>query len=62
VGGGRRRDVTWARDGLAYLWVEVLGRSGRYLARELGIRPESVYKGARRGRKDQDRWHGVLGV
>jgi len=61
VGGGRRRDVTWARDGLAYLWVEVLGRSGRQLARELGIRPESVYKGARRGRKEQGRWHEVLG-
>jgi REP element-mobilizing transposase RayT len=61
VGGGRRRDICWARDGLAFLWVEVLGRSGRHLARELGIRPESVYKGARRGRKEQDRWHDVLG-
>jgi hypothetical protein len=61
VGGGRLRDVSRARAGLAYLWVEVLGRSGRHLARELGIRPESVYKGARRGRKEQDRWHDALG-
>ena len=61
LGGGRRPEVSGARDGLAYLWVEVLGRSGRQLARELGIRPESVYKGARRGHKEQNRWREVLG-
>jgi chromosomal replication initiation ATPase DnaA len=61
VGGGRRRDVCRARDGLAYLWVTVLGRSGRQLAQELGIRPESVYKGARRGQQAQARWRHVMG-
>jgi REP element-mobilizing transposase RayT len=61
VGGGRRREICRARDGLAYLWVEVLGRSGRQLAQELGIRPESVYKGARRGQKEQARWRHVVG-
>jgi REP element-mobilizing transposase RayT len=60
VGGGRRRDVCRARDGLAYVWVEVLGRSGRQLAQELGIRPESVYKGARRGQQEQARWRHVV--
>ena len=61
VGGGRRRDVCRARDGLAYLWVALLGRSGRQLAQELGIRPESVYKGARRGQQAQTRWRHVVG-
>ncbi|MBI4734531.1 MAG: transposase [candidate division NC10 bacterium] len=62
MGGGRRRDVGRARDALAYLWVEVLGRSGRQLAQELHIRPESVYKGARRGREEGEWWRGVGGV
>jgi hypothetical protein len=48
---------TWAalsrvRERVAYLWVEWLGRSGRQLAQVLGIRPESVYKAARRGRQE----------
>lgn len=60
MGGGRRRDVCRARDGLAYLWVEVLERSERELAQELGIRPESVYKGARRGEKERTRWQHVV--
>ena len=60
MGAGRRRDICRARDGLAYLWVEVLGHSGRQLARELGIRPESVYKGARRGQQEQTRWRKVV--
>lgn len=61
MGGGRRRDICRARDGLAYLWIEVLGHSGRQLARELGIRPESVSKGARRGQQAQTRWRHVVG-
>jgi REP element-mobilizing transposase RayT len=48
-GGGRRPALSRSREGLSYLWVEVLGRSGRQLAEALGIRPESVYKAARRG-------------
>ena len=60
LGGGRRRNVSHARDGLAYLWVEVLGRSGRQLAEELRIRPESIYKAARRGEKEQRRWRAAL--
>ncbi len=60
VGGGRRREVSRARDGLAYIWVEILGRSGRQLAQQLRIRPESVYKGARRGREEQALWRRTL--
>jgi hypothetical protein len=50
TGGGRSRHVARARDGLAYLWVEVLGRSGQDLARALALHPVSVYRAARRGR------------
>lgn len=60
LGGGRRRDICRVRDGLAYLWVEVLGRSGRQLAEELLIRPESIYRAARRGAKAQERWRKAL--
>ncbi len=62
VGTGRRREVSRARDGLAYIWVEVLGHSGRQLARQLRIRPESVYKGARRGREEQAHWRRTVGL
>jgi len=62
AGSGRRSDVCRARAGLAYLWVEVLGRSGRQLAYELRLRPESVYKAARRGRNEEERWREALGV
>jgi hypothetical protein len=35
---------------------------GHRLAREVRIRPESVYKGARRGQKEQTRWRHVVGL
>lgn len=56
-------EIPSCRAGLAREspWVAVLGRSGRQLAQELGIRPESVYKGARRGQKEQARWRHVVG-
>jgi len=59
-GGGRRPAVSRARDGLAYLWVEVLGRSGHQLARELRIRARSVYRAALRGQTAQKRWQRAL--
>lgn len=46
--GSRRRDVARARDGIAYLWLEVWGRTGRAIAEGLGVRPQSIY-GQRRG-------------
>lgn len=56
TGGGRSRSLARARDGLAYLWVEVLGRSGRSLARALALEPVSVYRAARRGREHRVKW------
>jgi putative transposase len=55
-GGGRSRAITHARDGLAYLWVEVLGASGRELARALQIQPFSVCRAVQRGRKEREVW------
>lgn len=60
-GGGRRRSVCRVRDGIAYLWVEVLGRSGRSLAAALAVRPQSVYRAAQRGRVARARWERLLG-
>ena len=61
TGGGRTRAITRVRDGLAYLWVEVLGRSGRALAEALGLQPMSVYRAARRGRREREGWMRVMG-
>jgi putative transposase len=49
LGGGRRARVSRVREGVAYVWVEYLGRSGRVVAAALAIRPESVYKATQRG-------------
>ena len=56
TGGGRSRHVARARDGLAYLWIEVLGRSGQDLARALSLHPVSMYRAARRGRANRATW------
>ncbi len=60
TGGGRLPAVSRAREGLAYLWVECLGRSGRQLAQTIGLRPESVYKAARRGAREHGRWQRLI--
>ncbi len=59
-GGGRRVELCRVREGIAYLWVEWLGWSGRQLAVPLGVRPESVYRAARRGNRDGERWRRLL--
>jgi hypothetical protein len=56
TGGGRARALVRARDGLAYLWVEVLGHSGLALARALALHPVSVYRAAQRGRAQRSEW------
>lgn len=43
--------ATPARDGIAYLWVEVLGHPGRPLAAALGVRPQAAYQAVARGRE-----------
>jgi len=61
-GTGRGSAVCRAREGLAYVWVERLGQSGRKLAEVLTIRPESVYKAAKRGMADKERWEKLAGL
>ncbi len=60
AGGGRQMVFAAARAGIAYLWVDWLGRSGRALAPTLGIRPEGVYKALARGRREPDRWRRLV--
>jgi hypothetical protein len=61
TGGGRARALARARDGLAYLWVEVLGHSGQALARALALHPVSIYRAARRGRAHRNEWDRLVG-
>jgi hypothetical protein len=56
----RARVLSEARQGLAYLWVEFFGRSGRELASHVAMSPQSVYKAAKRGREQRQRWIGLL--
>jgi REP element-mobilizing transposase RayT len=60
AGGGRTPALTRARAGIAYLWVEVLGRSGRALAPTLGVHPSAVPKAARRGARAAVEWRRLL--
>jgi len=50
--------VGW--EGIAYQWVEWLGRSERQLTESLGVRLGSVYRAARRGSRDAERWQQLL--
>ena len=59
-GGGRSPGILRARAGIAYLWVTVLGRSGRPLAPVLGVRPQNVYQAARRGAQAAAEWQHLL--
>lgn len=61
AGGGRVPRLTRARQGIAYCWIEVLGRPGRPLAPVLGIRPQNVYRAAMRGREAHAEWRRILG-
>jgi hypothetical protein len=44
VAGGRTARASRAREGIAYLWVDVLGHAGRPLAPLLGICPQNIYR------------------
>ena len=61
TGGARTPRVSRARAGLAYLWVEVLGRPSRPLAAALGVQPAAIPKAARRGLQDAREWEQILG-
>lgn len=58
--GSRRRAVCRAREGIAYLALEVGGYSGARLVSCLGVRLPAVHKAAQRGREARKRWDLVL--
>jgi hypothetical protein len=60
AGGGRTPAAVVARAGIAYCWVEGLGRPGRPLAPHLGVQPAAVPKAARRGAATAARWRRLL--
>ncbi|MBI2061578.1 MAG: transposase [Nitrospirae bacterium] len=60
LGGSRRRDVSRVRAVVAYVWTEHLGRSGRALAQALGVRPVSIWHGARRAGAGRAEWAGKV--
>ncbi len=60
AGGGRTPALTRARAGMAYLWVEVLGRPGRALGPTLGVHPSAIPKAARRGACAATEWRRLL--
>jgi hypothetical protein len=60
AGGGRTPSLTRARAGIAYLWVEHLGRPGRALAPALGVHPSAIPKAARRGARAAAAWERLL--
>jgi len=60
AGGGRSPAAMIARAGIAYLWVEVLGRAGRPLAPHLGVHPAAIPKAAHRGALTASRWRRLL--
>jgi hypothetical protein len=60
AGGGRTSALTRTRGEITYLWVEVLGRSGRALAPALGVHPSAIPKAARRGARAAAEWRRLL--
>jgi REP element-mobilizing transposase RayT len=58
--GSRRPVVCRAREGIAYLALEVLGYPAPRLVALLGVRPPSIHKAAQRGRADRARWDRLL--
>jgi len=60
AGCGRTPPLTRARGGIAYLWVEVLGRPGRALASRLGVHSSAIPKAARRGAIAATEWKPLL--
>jgi len=58
--GSRRARVARAREGVAYLALEVCGYPGSAVADLLGVRPSAVYRAAQRGRGTRERWDKLL--
>jgi hypothetical protein len=60
--GSRRAAVARAREGIAYLALEVAGYTGRAVAEVMGVHSPSVYKAAQRARADRERWQALLHI
>jgi len=58
--GSRRATAARAREGVAYLALEVCGYTGSAVADLLGVRPSAVYRAAQRGRATRERWEPLL--
>ena len=58
--GSRRARAARAREGLAYLALEVCGYTGTAVADLLGVRPSALYRAAQRGYAARGRWERVL--
>lgn len=58
--GSRRAVVARAREGIAYLAIEVCGYAGASLIFLLGVGGPSIQKAAQRGRADRQRWEALL--
>ena len=58
--GSTNRKCCLARDGLAFLWMEMIGGSARALVEEAGIARGAVYRCVRRGRARAAEWKRLL--
>jgi hypothetical protein len=58
--GSRLALVARAREGVAYLSIEVAGYTGKTVAEHLGVGLPSVYRAAQRGRLAGNRWDAVF--
>ena len=56
----RTRARSRAREGIAFLWICYLGRSGHELAARLGMAPVSAYRSAKRGEREGPEWCRLL--
>jgi hypothetical protein len=52
--------VCRAREGIAYLAIDVGGYPAPRLVARLGVRSSSIHKAAQRGRADRTRWDRML--
>ena len=59
--GSRRAAVARAREGIAYLALEVCGYAAPAVADSLGVRPSAVYRAAQRGPASATRWDRLVG-
>jgi chromosomal replication initiation ATPase DnaA len=60
-GSGRRGVLARARQGIAYLWIEIYGQSGRPLAEHFGVQLSAVHRAAKRGYARRKEWERLVG-